>query len=429
MILSDRLQVSGYMTDEATSIAEASKKLLKKNYQIVLLDIFLPDQDKLEGLEAIKKAHPSTPVIVMTAHGTIDLAVEAMKHGAYEFVTKPIDFKRLGILIDRAIESLELRSEISYLRKTADEPYSEIIGVEKGLKEVMDLVRDVARSDTTVMLRGETGTGKEVIARAIHRLSKRADRTLVVANCAAIPRELMESEMFGHVKGAFTSSIQNHIGYFESAGNGTLFLDEIGDLDLDLQAKILRVLENGSFKKVGSQTDLYSRARIITSTHQPLERLIEENKFREDLFYRINVFPIKIPPLRDRREDIPDLIDYFINLYEKKSGGKKKMIDEEAKEALVNYGWPGNVRELKNSIERLMLTRQGDSITTDDISSLLNRENGGKADTTIRELREVEKEEILKALSFFDGNRTKTAKALGIGRRTLQNKLKIYGEN
>ncbi len=429
MIVSDRLRRSGYLPAEARSIAEAERMLAAENYQLVLLDIFLPDQEKLEGLERIKKAYPRIPVIVMTAHGTIDLAVEAMKQGAYEFITKPIDFKRLGVLIERAIESFELKSEVSYLRKIAFEPFGGMIGQDSGLDDAMELAGQVAPTDTTVLLRGETGTGKEVMARAIHFMSDRSDRTFVVANCAAIPRELMESEMFGHVRGAFTGAISDHTGFFESAGRGTLLLDEIGDLDMALQAKILRVLEDGAFKKVGSNTALYNRARIIASTHQPLEELIEEGKFRQDLFYRINVFPINLPPLRQRKDDILLLAHHFIKLYTRKLGRRDIELDRSAEKELQKHSWPGNVRELKNCMERLVLTAENNRITSEDLATLLNHRlpPGGKP--PVRPLKDLERTAIEAALAKFGGNRTKAAKALGIGRRTLQNKLKLYSES
>jgi len=275
LIVTDRLFALGYQADEAGSLAEAYTKLESENYQLICLDVYLPDQQNLEGLSTIRSNYPALPIIVMTAHGTIDMAVEAMKQGAYDFATKPLDFERLGLVVERALESSQLRTEVSYLRRVADEPFSDIIGGNTGLKEVMKLVRGVAFSEATVLLRGETGTGKEVIARAIHRFSPRHNKPFVVANCAAIPRELLESEMFGHVRGAFTGAVANHTGFFETAGAGTLLLDEIGDLDLDLQAKLLRVLEDGSFRKVGSSTTLHNGARIIAATHQPLEKSIE----------------------------------------------------------------------------------------------------------------------------------------------------------
>ena len=280
MIVSDRLTNAGYRISQASNLREALELLERESFHLVLLDIYLPDQNGLEGLRKIRAGHASLPVIIMTAHGTIDMAVEAMKEGAYEFITKPLDLKRLRMLVERAIESNQLRTEIDYLRRATDEPFIEIIGKRTGLSAAMDLAERVAGSDTTVLLRGETGTGKEVIARAIHRLSPRRHRPFVVANCAAIPRELMESEMFGHTKGAFTGAVADHAGFFETAGNGTLLLDEVGDLNMDLQAKILRVLEDGSYRKVGSSTTLYNRARIIASTHQPLEKLMEEGRFQ-----------------------------------------------------------------------------------------------------------------------------------------------------
>ena len=427
MILSDRLVDAGYRVRQASSLAEAVEVLERESCQLTLLDIFLPDQSGLEGLRKIRNRYPSVPVIVMTAHGTIDMAVEAIKEGAYEFITKPLDFKRLAVLVERAIESFQLRTEVDYLRRAADEPFTEIIGERTGLRKAMDLVRSVADSDMTVLLRGETGTGKEVIARAVHRLSSRRKRPFVVANCAAIPRELMESEMFGHVKGSFTNAISDHAGVFETAGNGTLLLDEIGDLNHDLQAKILRALEDGSFKKVGGKTVQYSRARIIASTHQHLEKLMGEDRFREDLYYRLNVFPIMLPPLRHRREDIPELARYFLGKSSSVSRGRLAEIDDDAISALVNYPWPGNLRELRNFMERLAITMSGRTITVDNVEMLLQQPVAGKLEFQVRPMREMEKQAIIAALDKFGGNRTKAADALGIGRRTLQNKLKSYG--
>ncbi len=427
IILSDRLAAAGYRISQASSLAEAIEALERESCQLTLLDIFLPDQSGLEGLRRIRDRFPSVPVIMMTAHGTIDMAVEAIKEGAYEFITKPLDFKRLGVLVKRAIESIQLRTEVDYLRRAADEPFTAIIGERTGLRRAMELVRSVADSDTSVLLRGETGTGKEVIARAIHRLSSRRERPFVVANCAAIPRELMESEMFGHVKGSFTNAISDHVGVFETAGNGTLLLDEIGDLNHDLQAKILRVLEDGSFKKVGGKTVQYSRARIIASTHQHIEKLMEEDRFREDLYYRLNVFPITLPPLRYRREDIPELARYFLRISSGGSRGRVAGIDEDAIAVLVDYPWPGNLRELKNFVERLAITMSGTTISADDVKILLQQSATGKLEFQVRPMREIEKQAIIAALDKFVGNRTKAADALGIGRRTLQNKLKSYG--
>jgi len=426
VILTDRLAGSGYGVSLASSMAEAVSRLERESYQLVLLDIYLPDQSGLEGLRKILELHPSLPVILMTAHGTIGMAVEAMKEGARDFITKPIDFKRLGVIVEREIERSRMKSEIHYLRRATDEPFSEIIGAGTGLRKVMDLVRQVARSNTSVLLRGETGTGKEVIAREIHRLSPRRDRPFIVANSAAIPRELMESEMFGHVKGSFTGAISDHEGFFETAGVGTLLLDEIGDLDMGLQAKILRVLEDGSFKKVGSTRTQYNRARIIASTHQDLERLIGESRFREDLFYRLDVFPIRIPPLRDRNEDIPQLARHFLDLYSARNPGGSLRLTQEAIDALVEYSWPGNVREMRNIMERLAIRMEGGAVGAGDVELLLGRPEETRAGGTVRPLKDTERKAIVAALEKYDGNRTRAAGALGIGRRTLQNKIKLY---
>ena len=427
MIISDRLTNAGYRISQASNLGEGLESLKRESFQLVLLDIYLPDQNGLEGLKKIRALQASLPVIIMTAHGTIDVAVEAMKEGAYEFVTKPLDFKRLGMLVERAIESTQLRTEIDYLRRATDEPFTEIIGERTSLRNVMDLVGRVAGSDTTVLLRGETGTGKEVIARAIHRLSPRRLRPFVVANCAAIPRELMESEMFGHTKGAFTNAVADHAGFFETAGIGTLLLDEIGDLNMDLQAKILRVLEDGSYRKVGSTTTIYNRARIVASTHQPLEKLMEVGRFREDLFYRLNVMPIHLPSLHERAEDIPELAMHFLRIYAGGNRAREPVLTEETFAILKEHPWRGNLRELKNCMERLAITAPGRTIGADDIRLLLHHRPAGEIDLSVRPLRDLERQAIIAALENLQGNRTKAAEALGIGRRTLQNKLKRYG--
>jgi len=426
MIVSDRLTNAGYRVSQASSLGEALGLLERENVHLVLLDIYLPDQSGLEGLRKIRAQYASLPVIIMTAHGTIDMAVEAMKEGAYEFITKPLDLKRLGMLVDRAIESRQLRTEVDYLRRATDEPFIEIIGKKTGLRIAMDLAERVAGSDTTVLLRGETGTGKEVIARAIHRLSPRRHRPFIVANCAAIPRELMESEMFGHTKGAFTGAVADHAGFFETAGNGTLLLDEIGDLNMDLQAKILRVLEDGSYRKVGSSTTLYNRARIIASTHQPLEKLMEEGRFREDLFYRLNVMPINLPPLRERTEDIPEFAMHFLRIYAQGNGANGTVLTEDAIAVLKSHPWRGNLRELRNCMERLAITAPGRTIDAGDVRLLLHHRSPDEKDIPVGRLEDIERQAIIAVLGKFDGNRTKTAEALGIGRRTLQNKLKEY---
>jgi DNA-binding NtrC family response regulator len=427
MIISDRLSNMGYSISQASSLKEAIGELESEICQLVLLDIFLPDQSGLEGLRKIRELLPSMPVIVMTAHGTIDMAVEAMRDGAYEFVTKPLDFKHLEVLVQRAIERFQLRTEIDYLRRAADEPFTLLVGEKTGLKSVMELVRQVADSDTSVLLRGETGTGKEVIARQILKHSARVRRPFIVANCAAIPKELMESEMFGHVKGSFTGAFIDHAGVFEAAGDGTLLLDEIGDLDYGLQAKILRVLEDGSFRKVGGRAPQSSRARILASTHQNLEKLIEEKSFREDLYYRLNVFPITIPPLRHRRDDIPDLARSFLSTADTRSSGVMTEIDDGGMDVLINYPWPGNVRELKNLIERMAITVSGKRITADNVRRYLGDRPLIKQEYDVRTLAMIEKEAIIATLDYYSGNRTKAAMALGISRRGLQNKLKSYG--
>ena len=428
LIITDRLRAQGHDVDTADCLAAALDRLENNSYQLVCLDVYLPDQQNLEGLRQIRQLQPGLPIIVMTAHGTIDLAVEAMKEGAYDFITKPFNFKRLQVLVQRVLESNELRTEVDYLRRTVDGQFSHIIGENSGLGPVMELVRRVAPTESTVLLRGETGTGKEVIARAIHRLSSRRRKPFVVANCAAIPRELMESEMFGHVRGAFTGAVANHAGYFETAGGGTLLLDEIGDLDQGLQSKILRVLEEGSYRKVGSPAVQQNRARIIASTHQPLEELMTAGRFREDLFYRLNVLPVDLPALRDRTQDIPDLAHHFLGrACESRTGGAPHLAPE-ALTVLERHPWHGNLRELRNCMERIAIVVCGQTVAAADVLPLLHdRVQPQSAATAGLELKDVERQTILAALEQHGGNRTHAAAALGIGRRTLQIKLKQYG--
>jgi len=426
-ILSDRLQNLGHAVDQASSLSDAFGMLKKESYRLVLLDVYLPDQQGLEGLQEMRKTYPEIPVIIMTAHGTIDLAVKAMKEGAYDFVTKPMDFEHLAMVVKRVIERSRLRSEVDYLRRSADQPFLSIIGERGGLKDTMELVRGVAASDTTVLVRGETGTGKEVIARAIHRLSPRRNDPFIVANCAAIPRELMESEMFGHKRGAFTDAVSDHAGFFETAAAGTLLLDEIGDLNLELQAKILRVLEDGSFRKVGSEANLHNRSRIIASTHQPLETLMEKGRFREDLFYRLNVFPIVLPPLRARKEDILPLAEHFLHLFSSGRRSDIPVLGDGAAKALLEHSWKGNIRELKNCMERLSITVSGRVIDESDVTILLRQSHKHEEPFAAHPLKDLEEKAIRATLERFGGNRTRTAEALGIGRRTLQNKLKQLG--
>ena len=425
LILCDRLRARGHDSSAVGNLADALDALARESFHLLCLDAYLPDQRDLAGLDAIRSRHANLPVVVMTAHGSIDLAVEAMRKGAQDFITKPLDFARLELIVERVLSSGELLSEVDYLRRAADQPFSEIVGANGGLAAVMEQVRRVAAIDGTVLLRGETGTGKEVIARAIHRHSPRRSRPFVVANSAAIPRDLMESQMFGHKRGSFTGAVDDHSGSFETAGDGTLLLDEIGDLSPDLQAKILRVLEDGSFQKVGASTMLRSRARIIAATHQPLEKLMEEGRFREDLFYRLNVHPIDLPPLRERREDLPALADYFLR--QASRGARAPMLAGDAVALLEQHPWRGNLRELRNCMERLILSPVGERITAAELEPLLHHRRAARTELPALPLRELEERAIRSALARCGGNRTKAAEALGIGRRTLQMRLKEYG--
>ena len=353
-LLEITLKNEGYQVEKAYSSHEALKKIKSKSYDVVVTDLKMPGMDGIELLRIVKKNYPSTQVIMITAFGTIQSAVKAMKEGAFHYLTKPLNLEELKEVLKGALKVKKLEEENILLRQEILGE-GEIIGKSKAIKEVMELARKVAPEDTTVLLQGETGTGKELVARAIHKLSPRKNGPYVVVNCAAIPENLLESELFGHRKGAFTGALKDKKGRIEIADGGTLFLDEIGSLSLPLQAKLLRFLETKEIQPLGSEDTFRVDVRVIAATNQDLRKRVEEGNFREDLFYRLNVFPIYIPPLRERKEDIPLLANYFLQLYSKKMNKKIEKIDDGAMELLLKYSWPGNVRELENVIERAVV--------------------------------------------------------------------------
>jgi len=400
--------------------------------ELVLLDIRLPDLDGMEVLSRIKRQHPETLVIMITAYGTIQRAVEAVKQGAYDFIEKPFDPDLIRIKVDKALERQMLVRQNEYLRSELKGEYGEIIGKSEKMMEVLRTIERVAGSDSTVLVTGETGTGKELVARALHRNSPRSSEPVVVVNCSAIQPELMESEIFGHEKGAFTGAIARKLGKMELADGGTLFLDEIGDMAYELQAKLLRAIQEKEFERVGGTKPIKVDVRFIAATNQDLKKAIQTGKFREDLFYRLNVVNIHLPPLRENREDIPLLIEHFLQKHSAALRRRGVQITDKAIELLVNYRWPGNVRELQNCIERTILLTDSDLIRPEHLpqevrsSAFPESTQSGIFIRPGTPLDIVQRAHVLKTLEYVEGSKTKAARLLEISLRTLYNKLKEY---
>jgi two-component system NtrC family response regulator len=391
--------------------------------------------DGLEVLAKVKESDPEIAVIVMTAYGTIETAVQAMKEGAFDYLAKPFDPDHLNVLIKRALENRRLLAENVLLREELAHNlgYAEIIGKCEKMKEVSKLVRKVAPSDTSALLLGESGTGKELFARAIHSLSQRRNGPYVAINCAAIPHELLENELFGSEKGAYTGSVARKMGKFEIAEGGTIFLDEVGDLDIALQAKLLRVLQEKNFERLGGTKTISVNVRLIAASNTDLKKAIEKKSFREDLYYRLSVFPIQIPPLRERIEDIPELASYFIEKYCNEMKKLKKTISKEGMKLLERYHWPGNVRELENTIERAIILCEGKKIEPEHLAIRIQtpneirlREGAGLKEVGQHAQAEAERGLIIRILNQARGNKRKTAEILKIDYTTLFEKIKKY---
>lgn len=417
---------------------------------IMLLDMCLPGTDGLEILKYAKEHSPETIVIMISGYGTIDLAVKAVKLGAYDFLKKPVRIEQLKLVINRAVEMKSMRDEIFNLRTSSNGKHFKMedmmIGKSAPIKEVYDLVYKIARMPcSTVLILGESGTGKELVARAIHAIStKESGGEFVDINCAALTESLLEAELFGYESGAFTgASKKGKIGLFEAAESGCIFLDEIGEMELTLQAKLLRVLQERTVRHIGGLNDIAINTRVIASTNRDLAKEVEERRFRDDLYYRLNVFPITIPPLRERRDDIPLLARHFIKKFNAECGKEVRVLSDEAQELLHNYGWPGNVRELGNIIERAMILSTGDTIDAGDLA-IDRKADGGDAPVSITAeegedgrdvaladctstLAEMERRHIVGVLEEQGGQRAAAARVLGINRTTLYNKLKAYG--
>ena len=438
-MLRETLEAEGYSVALAGDGLDGIRQIRDSRFDLILTDLKLPGKDGIEVLKAARAENQLTPVIMMTAFGTVDTAVAAMKEGAFDFITKPFDTDHLLLLIKRALENQRLVTENILLKDelTGRLGMPKIIGISREITEVAQKVQKVAPAKTTVLLLGESGTGKELFARAIHNVSNRRAHPFVAINCAAIPRELLETELFGHEKGSFTGADARKIGKFELADKGTIFLDEIAEMDMALQAKILRVIQEGEIERVGGIKAIKIDVRIVAASNKDLERAVDEKLFREDLFYRLNVFPVMIPPLRDRKEDIPLLAEYFISKYCRELKSSVKGISADAMEVLMTYPWKGNVRELENCVERAIILCDGDTILDDHI--VLNRQMGvdhalrnlpmsGTLEEASREaIRIAETQRISKALKETKGNKSRAAELLQVSYKTLLTKIKDYG--
>jgi two-component system, NtrC family, nitrogen regulation response regulator NtrX len=432
--------LQGILTDEGlevitvTSGLSALEKIDEVLPDIVLLDIWMPEMDGIETLVKIKASHPSLPVIMMSGHGTIETAVKATKLGAYDFIEKPLSLEKVLLSINNAVDYSRLEEEISLLREKAQDKYR-ITGDNETIRQLKEQIRIVAPTNAWVLISGENGTGKELVAHTIHRLSKRNQKPLVEVNCAAIPEELIESELFGHEKGAFTGATAMKKGKFDLAHEGTLFLDEIGDMSLKAQSKTLRILQEQKFERVGGSRTIGVDVRVIAATNKDLEAEIEKGRFRDDLYYRLNVIPIRVPPLRERIEDIPALVDEFLKETSRNMNMEPKSFSKEALEILKKYSWPGNVRELKNLVERLVIMTPGSEILDSHIPPPYSREpdlNAAFASTleapSIKQAREgFERAYIARKLREYKWNISQTADAIGIERSNLHKKIKAYG--
>jgi two-component system response regulator AtoC len=435
LVLRTILKRAGYEVEVATSGEEALEKVESFGPDVILTDVRMPKMSGLDLLSALKAKHAPATVIVMSAYGSVDLAIEAMKAGAYDYVQKPFKPDEILLTLRKAEERETLRRENAKLREEIrrESKFDEILAKSAPMMEIFKTISKIADYKTTVLISGESGVGKELVARAIHRRSSRRDKPFVAINCGAIPENLLESELFGHKKGAFTDATSDRRGLFEEAHGGTLLLDEIGELPLALQVKLLRVLQEETIRRLGEVKDVKVDVRIVAATHRDLQAEVKAGRFREDLFYRLNVLPIAIPPLRDRKEDITLLVDHFIARNNARLGTSIRGLDAEARKALVDYAWPGNVRELENTIERAMVLAEGDQLHVQDLPERVREARDpvqmqlASGELSIKKTtRIIEEVLIRRALQKTKGNRTRAAEVLEISHRALLYKLKDY---
>jgi two-component system response regulator AtoC len=424
-LLKNELSRKGYTVSVAADGGEALRLLSGSAFDAILLDVVMPGMDGLSLMKTLKEDPQAPPIIVLTGKATVETAVEAMKNGAYDYLTKPYKLDELVIVVDRACEysRLSVKSKLLEQELVRKETPFEFVGTSKQLKDILALIRKVAPTDSPVFIQGESGTGKELVANTVWHHSKRKDTPFIALNCASLSENLIESEIFGHEKGAFTSAYQLKHGLVEVADKGTLFLDEIGEMPVGLQAKLLRFLDSGEFRRVGGNKAMRVDVRLITATNKDLPEMIKAGTFREDLYYRLNVITVTIPPLRERKEDIPALARYFMKKYSVKLSKTVTDFTAEALELLGGYHWPGNVRELENVIERAVILCEADKIGAEDLSIPATVTELG----TNPSLEEMEKNYILRVLKEANGNQSKASQLLGIDRKTLYLKLKKYG--
>ena len=434
--LEETLCEGNYCLQSFANAEDAVQSLSDGSASMLITDMRMPGMSGMELLEKVKKADPKLPVVMMTAFATIETAVEAMKKGAYDYIMKPFDAAQIEVVVQKALEHRRLLMENEYLKRELSGRWqlADFIGECKKMHEVFADIRQIAASNATVFIRGESGTGKELVARSIHAQSPRREKQMVRVNCAALGAGVLESELFGHEKGAFTGADRRRIGSFEMADGGTLFLDEVSEMDLNLQGKLLRVLQEKEFERVGSSDTIKVDVRVLASSNRDLEQAINEGTFRQDLYYRLNVVSVELPPLRERRSDIRPLVQYFIERYNRTEGTRVKGAEEETLLLLEGHEWPGNVRELQNLVERAIVLGDGEVLSHQVVATSLNRagsvavsgDGEGSGIFSPRPLEEVEKEHIQKMLDFNDGHRAKTAQALGISERSLRDRLKRW---
>ena len=430
------LKAEKYATQRAQDGQSAIEAVKERFYDLILMDIRMNRVGGIEALKKIKEISPDIPILMMTAYASVDTAVQAMRSGAYDYLTKPLDIDELKILVAKALRHHQLEKENIFLKEQLGSrfDFSNIIGRSSTMKELLETVAMVAPSEATVLILGESGTGKELIANAIHQNSPRSSHPFIKVNCAALPETLLESELFGHEKGAFTGAVNRRQGRFHLAHKGSILLDEIAEMSMATQSKILRVLQEREFEPIGSPETIKVDTRIITATNKNLQGEVKAKRFREDLYYRINVVNLTVPSLRERRDDIPLLVDFFLKRYAKKNNRNLKGFTPKAMDLLMRYDWPGNIRELENVVERSVIMMRGDFITPEEFPGALKSldpeyEQISAEMLSGKSLKEMEKAMIMRTLQETDGNRTRAAEILGISRRNLQLKLKEYGVN
>jgi two-component system response regulator AtoC len=427
------LKSAGYEISGAGSGHEAFELLTAGSFDIVITDLFLPDLNGIDILKRVKSLSPAMEVILITGHASAETAVRAMKEGAFDYITKPLNLDELRMIIDKALEKRRLLSENVYLKKQLRDKFefANIIGSSPAMQKVFNRMKRIIKTDSTVLVMGESGTGKEIVAKAIHFNGHRKDKPFIAVHCGAIPESLLESELFGHMKGSFTGAVRDKIGKFEAADQGTIFLDEIGTMPMHLQTKLLRVLQEQEVERVGSNRPIKLDVRIISATNQNLEEEVKAGNFRDDLFYRLNVIPLSLPPLRERREDILPLVKHFLQKNCKEMKRPMMTLTKEVLEALELYHWPGNVRELENIVERTVALTEGNQITLDDLPSAIRMEASTRVVERgvdlVKTVNEIEKKMIAEALALTNGVKARAAAMLNLNRTTLVEKMRRLG--